>query len=235
MLQLRNQARLRAVAVALSATAFGLTTGCSSLQQLGAPSDGSHFYSMRGAGIPKSGDPARDHVVQILEERAPNLEDRDRERVIDAIFSASQQHGLEPSLLLALMQVESSFNPSARSSKGAIGLMQVIPFSGRLMARELGIEWQGNKTLLDPEQNIRIGAAYLARMRETFSDIEVSLAAYNAGPGRIQDLLDSGRRPAGIYAKKVVSRQAEIASLSLPTTPATSTASAVDTPAVATP
>jgi soluble lytic murein transglycosylase-like protein len=91
--------------------------------------------------------------------------------------------------------------------------MQVMPFSGRLMARELGIEWQGAKTLLDPEHSVRIGAAYLARMRETFNDLDVSLAAYNAGPGRIQDLLDSGRRPAGIYAKKVVSRQAEIASL----------------------
>ena len=195
--------------MALAAAALWLTTGCSTLQTLGTPiGHGAHAHLGSTGGVA-----SRDRVHQILEDRAPNIEDRDRQRVIDAIFSAQREHGLDPSLLLALMQVESGFNPSARSSQGALGLMQVQPFSGQLMARELGIEWRGKSRLLDPEQNIRIGAAYLARMQEAFRDLELSLAAYNVGPGRLQEILESGKRPTGQYARKVTSRQAEIASL----------------------
>lgn len=199
--------------MALVGAALWLTTGCSTVQNLGTPIGNTSHARLS----PPSGSSAsRDRVYQILEDRAPEIEDRDVQRVIDAIFSAQQEHGLEPSLLLALMQVESGFNPSARSSQGALGLMQVQPPSGQLIARELGIEWRGKATLLDPEQNIRIGAAYLARMRETFRDLELSLAAYNVGPGRLQEILESGKRPTGAYARKVQSRQAEIAGLSMP-------------------
>lgn len=207
----------RIAAVALAGVVLCLTSACSTLQQMGTPAG--HGMPARTGSMPHGGAAARDQVHQILEDRAPNLEDRDRQGVIDAIFSAQQEHGFEPSLLLALMQVESGFNPAARSSQGALGLMQVQLFSGQLMARELGIEWRGKSTLLDPQQNIRIGAAYLARMRDTFSDLELSLAAYNVGPGRLQQILEKGNRPTGVYARKVQSRQAEIASLAGPARP----------------
>jgi soluble lytic murein transglycosylase len=206
-----RQLRARGLAVALTGATLGLTTACSTLQQMGTPA-GSHGTHARISSIPHTGDPSRDRLHQVLEERAPNLENADRTRVLDAIFTAQQEHGFDPSLLLALMQVESGFNPTARSSQGALGLMQVLPFTGQLTARELGMEWRGKSTLLDPEQNIRIGAAYLARMNETFRDLDLSLAAYNVGPGRVQDMLDAGQRPAGVYARKVQSRQAEIVS-----------------------
>ncbi|MCC6641048.1 MAG: lytic transglycosylase domain-containing protein [Deltaproteobacteria bacterium] len=205
----------RGAAVALLGATCWLTTACSTLQNLGTPIGHGSHARLAAPGVAAS----RDRVDQILEDRAPNLEDRDRQGVIDAIFSAQQEHGFEPSLLLALMQVESGFNPSARSSQGALGLMQVQPFSGQLMARELGIEWRGKSTLLDPEQNVRIGVAYLARMHETFRDIELSLAAYNVGPGRLQEILESGKRPTGSYARKVKSSQAELASVSSPARP----------------
>ena len=204
----------RFAVVALTGASLWLTTGCSTLQLMGTPVG--HGTHARVGTASAAGGPTRDRVHQILEDRAPSLEDRDLQRVTDAIFSAQQEHGLEPALLLALMQVESGFNPSARSSQGALGLMQVQPFSGQLMARELGITWRGKSTLLDPEQNIRIGAAYLARMHETFRDLELSLAAYNVGPGRLQEILEGGKRPTGVYARKVQSKQAEIASLAGP-------------------
>jgi len=203
--------RVRIAAVALGAASLWLTTACSTLQQMGTPVGSRGYQAYRGP-IPHSGDPTRDRIHQMLEERAPNIEDQDRQRVIDQIFIAQNEHGFDPSLLLGLMQVESGFNPAARSSAGALGLMQVIPFSGQLMARELGIEWRGASTLLDPVANVRIGVAYLARMRETFQDIALALAAYNVGPGRLQDILDAGHRPTGSYARKVQSSQAEIAS-----------------------
>ncbi len=195
----------------LATSALWLTSACSTLQQMGTPvGRGGHA---RVSGASAGGDVGRSHVGQILEDRAPKLADADRQRVIEAIFNVHQEHGLEPSLLLALMQVESGFNPAACSSQGALGLMQVLPRSGQLMARELGIEWRGRSTLLDPVENIRIGAAYLARMYQTFRDLELSLAAYNVGPGRLQEILDQGRQPAGVYARKVQSKQAEITNL----------------------
>lgn len=201
-----------AAAIAALGGALWLSAACSTLQRLGTPTGPS--AALRAGAPATASDPSRDKVHQLLEARAPNIEDADRQRVVEALFSAQQQHGFEPSLLLAVMQVESGFNPAARSSQGALGLMQVLPFSGQLMARELGIQWRGASTLLDPEQNVRIGAAYLARMNETFRDIDLSLAAYNVGPGRLQSILDSGRRPAGVYARKVQSSRAEIASAS---------------------
>ena len=199
---MRHHRSGHAALVAAMAASLWLGMACSTLQTLGSPVNG------RLAGD----HPTRDHVEQVLEERAPSLDERDRQRVADAIFLAQNEHGFEPSLLLGLMAVESGFNPSARSSQGALGLMQVLPMSGRLMAQELGIEWKGARTLFDPEQNVRIGIAYLARMQETFRDLELSLAAYNVGPGRLQQILDSGKQPAGVYSGKVRSRQAEFAS-----------------------
>ncbi len=203
--------RSRAATIAISAVALGLTSACSTLQNLGTPTHGAGRAGL-SRPIPRSGDPTRDRVEQVLQDRAPGLEHADRQRVVDAIFVAHNEHGFEPSLLLAVIAVESGFNPSARSSQGALGLMQVQPPTGQLMARELGIEWRGARTLFDPEANIRIGAAYLARMKEQFRDLEFSLAAYNVGPGRLQEIFDSGKRPAGIYAGKVRDEQQQIAS-----------------------
>lgn len=207
-----SRSRIHSCAVlAAAVSVLWLTSACSTLQQMGSPVG--HGAHARVSGMPAGGDVGRSHVGQILEEHAPKLADADRQRVIDAIFNVHQEHGFAPSLLLALMHVESGFNPTACSSQGALGLMQVLPRSGQLMARELGIEWRGRSTLLDPVENIRIGAAYLARMYQTFRDLELSLAAYNVGPGRLQEILDQGKQPAGVYARKVQSKQAEITSV----------------------
>ena len=78
----------------------------------------------------------------------------------------------------AVIQVESSFDPRARSHKGAMGLMQLMPET----ARELAVDdpW-------DPEQNVRGGTEYLRRMLTRFDgDLEHALAAYNAGPSAVE-------------------------------------------------
>jgi len=95
----------------------------------------------------------------------------------ELVVRCSDEHGLDPRLVQAVMQVESGYNPRALSSKGAIGLMQLMPET----ARELAVEnpW-------DPEQNVRGGTTYLRRMMDTFSgDLELALAAYNAGPNAV--------------------------------------------------
>ena len=93
------------------------------------------------------------------------------------IMEAANQHNIDPALIKAIIWAESSFNPSAVSNKGALGLMQLMPST----ARSLGI-----KNPLDPESNIDAGVRYFKQLMVTFNgDAKLALAAYNAGSPRV--------------------------------------------------
>ncbi len=88
-------------------------------------------------------------------------------------------------LALAIARRESEFDPAARSSADARGLMQVLPGTAKLMAEKLGVEHQVGKLISDPAYNVAMGAAYLAEMVEEFGpSIALIASGYNAGPGR---------------------------------------------------
>jgi len=88
-------------------------------------------------------------------------------------------------LALAIARRESEFDPAARSSADARGLMQVLPSTAKLVAGELGIAYEPGKLLTDPAYNATLGAAYLARMVQEFGpSIALVASGYNAGPGR---------------------------------------------------
>lgn len=84
----------------------------------------------------------------------------------------ARSRGLDPALVHALIRAESAYHPEAVSSKGAIGLMQVMPATGRRF---------GVTNLADPDANLRAGTAYLSHLIARFEDISLALAAYNAG------------------------------------------------------
>ena len=96
----------------------------------------------------------------------------------DLIADHSGRHGVSPDLVRAVIQAESAFNPQARSVKGAMGLMQLMPAT----AHEYGVTDPYN-----PAQNIRAGVAYLKSLLVRYaSNVELALAAYNAGPGAVE-------------------------------------------------
>jgi hypothetical protein len=101
----------------------------------------------------------------------------------DAIAEAADRHGLDRKLLHALVVVESTYRTRACSHAGACGLTQLMPAT----AAELGVRDRS-----DPYDNLRGGAAYLARQILRFGDLRLALAAYNAGPDRVARL---GRIP----------------------------------------
>ncbi len=97
----------------------------------------------------------------------------------DALIAQhASEHALSPDFVRAVIQAESAFNPSARSVKGAMGLMQLMPST----AAEYRVT-----NAYDPAQNIRAGVAYLKSLLTRFNnDISLALAAYNAGPGAVE-------------------------------------------------
>jgi len=113
------------------------------------------------------------------------------------IYEHANRHSLRPSLVRAVIQVESGFNPWAKSRKGAMGLMQLMPAT----ARELGVT-----NPYDPAQNIRGGTIYLRQLIDRYDgNEELALAAYNAGSTAVERY---GRtvppyRETKAYVKKV--------------------------------
>ena len=94
------------------------------------------------------------------------------------IYSEAKKNDISPELVAAVVHTESKFVPTARSHAGAIGLMQLVPRTGR---------WLGAKDLTNPVQNITAGAKYLRYLTDRFEgDQQKAIAAYNAGEGNVR-------------------------------------------------
>lgn len=126
-----------------------------------------------------------------------------REGVARALALAEAEHGLSVVITLAIVTQESRFDPHARGPSGSIGLMQLQPTTAVEVARRHGLAYQSDRTLLDPVQNVRLGLAYLAELREMFGSTDHAIAAYNIGPGNLRRLLAKRPLRHGPYLKKV--------------------------------
>ncbi len=110
----------------------------------------------------------------------------------------ARQNNIDPLLVWSLMRAESTYRPDIKSSAGAIGLMQIMPTTGRQIAKGLGDKGFSREWLEEPERNVRYGCFYLRGRLDQFSGegddmnnwlrmVTRSLASYNAGPGRVMD------------------------------------------------
>jgi hypothetical protein len=93
------------------------------------------------------------------------------------IYREAKRNDLQPELVAAVIEAESDFRPRLVSNKNALGLMQIVPETGRLM---------GADDLFNPTQNIAAGTKYLRYLLDRFPDQRVALAAYNAGEGNVE-------------------------------------------------
>ncbi|NIV17079.1 MAG: transglycosylase SLT domain-containing protein [Woeseiaceae bacterium] len=117
----------------------------------------------------------------------------------------SAKAGISPTWAYGVARSESLFMRDVRSRAGAIGLMQLMPETGRKVAREIKLPYSGLDTLTDPDSNIRLGTTYLSQMAERFGGNRVlATAAYNAGPHRVDAWLpDDGTVDARIWIENI--------------------------------
>ena len=123
----------------------------------------------------------------------------------DTVDDHAAQFGVDPAWAFAVIRQESSFTPDARSPKGALGLMQIMPRTGKYIAELLQTPWRNTRQLLDTETNIRFGISYLRRSLNRFDqNTALATAAYNAGDRRVKSWLPSdGRMAADLWVELV--------------------------------
>jgi soluble lytic murein transglycosylase len=129
-------------------------------------------------------------------------------RAAAAIVREAREAGLDPLLVAAVIEVESTFRNFAVSPVGAVGLMQVMPATGTWFGEKIGTPTPLREQLFDPERNIRLGVHYLADLERQFGRTDLALLAYNAGPSRARAIARGPRsdleRWLASYAHKVL-------------------------------
>ena len=108
----------------------------------------------------------------------------------EELVASARAHGLDPYYVAGLIRQESEFNPAAKSRKSAYGLMQLLPTTGRMVGKKEGIGVVGVSQLTNPSVSLRLGTNYLRSQLDSWDgDWYRTLAAYNAGPGRVHQWL----------------------------------------------
>ncbi|WKZ33260.1 MAG: lytic transglycosylase domain-containing protein [Thermodesulfobacteriota bacterium] len=160
------------------------------------------------AGVFPDGDrslnSSRHYVLDVLRENRTGLGALEELKLAEVIIMESVEHKLDPLFVLALIETESTFYNWSRSLRGAMGLMQIMPSTGEEIARQLRLEWKGEETLLDPYTNIKMGVHYFSKLKRRYKDVGLTLAAYNAGPGKVDAWMRDGIGPSAFYAERVL-------------------------------
>lgn len=124
------------------------------------------------------------------------------------VFRTGRRYDLDPALILGVIRRESAFSKDARSHKGALGLMQLLPSTAREIARLFRLRLGNKFNLFKPVTNIRYGARHLSLLAEKFDyHIPMMLAAYNAGSYRVKSWLPASTIAADIWIESIPFRE----------------------------
>jgi len=147
-----------------------------------------------------------DQAIEVMKHSAPNyfaLDIPDLPRKYwEALFPKAfwtdlkrnaTANGLDPYLIASLIRQESEFNPNAVSRANAVGLMQLLPKTGKLVAKEVKLKRFSASQLYTPAVNLQLGTRYFRGMVDKFGSFEYALAAYNAGSDRVEEWLAQGK------------------------------------------
>jgi soluble lytic murein transglycosylase-like protein len=137
----------------------------------------------------------------------PSIDRTLARKIARHVHKYSELYGKDPNLVLAIIEIESDFNPKATSSVGATGLMQVMPQWKKVLAIKEDLD--------DPETSIRYGLQILGFYTEMYKDLEMALTAYNRGPGPVDSALMRGRDHKNGYSATVLAAYSKLKQLSV--------------------
>jgi len=155
----------------------------------------------------------RDRLVRLLNEvLGKRAKPETVYKLADLVYTNSRQYGYSPELLLAVIAVESRFNPEALgryrsgSLSGALGLMQIKYPTALDVAKVLKIEGLKSSDLLEPEMNVILGTAYLTILITRFKSFKLGIMAYNLGQGTVRRTLARNEQLPTQYYEKVLTQ-----------------------------
>ncbi len=147
-----------------------------------------------------------DFVEAMTTEWLPEKFSKRSRSLANAIVRESDKYGFDPVFILALIQNESRFNPAMRGTHTEIGLMQIKPSTAKWIAKKMHVKYKGEKSLLDPVGNVRIGIAFMSLLRDQFdSHSPLYISAYNMGARRVREIVADDRVPKE-YVQAVMKR-----------------------------
>ena len=123
----------------------------------------------------------------------------------DQVLNNASLQSLDPAVVFGLMRQESMLDKNAQSPVGARGLMQIMPDTGRQIARKLNEPWSSADSLFNPDTNIKYGTFYYKQLLNRFNgNFALAAAAYNAGPNRVNQWMPSGQlMPADVWIETI--------------------------------
>jgi soluble lytic murein transglycosylase len=163
----------------------------------------SHAKELLGRGYKKSAvriSESTKDITQFVKETTkkflPKKYRKSSGAIAKAIVESSELYHMDPVFVMAVIQNESSFNPTRRGSFGEIGLMQIKPSTAEWIADSYDLDYKDEKTLLNPVHNIEIGVALLDKLRHQFeSKSRLYLSAYNIGAKKVRTMVEDKRIP----------------------------------------
>ncbi len=169
--------------------------------------------------------PPRDlvKIYAIVKANRPDMGDGEVWELADVVRQESKKQGLDPILVLALIQVESGFRFKAVSPMGARGIMQIMPEVAQKLAHEIGYHPRSEaryfrpEFLDDPLYSIKLGVYYLHGLKKSFRDLTTTLIAYNLGPTELRNRLDNNIDFSDEYASLVLSAYQKLKQTKQPT------------------
>jgi len=119
------------------------------------------------------------------------------------IVNEAKKNRLDPAWVFAVTRQESAFRPHVKSYAGALGLMQLMPKTGFMVAKTININLRNHSDILDINNNVKLGSKYLQLMLDRYKHLVVATAAYNAGPNRVQKWLPNYDIAADIWIETI--------------------------------
>ncbi|MEW5873570.1 MAG: transglycosylase SLT domain-containing protein [Candidatus Zixiibacteriota bacterium] len=143
-------------------------------------------------------------VLEIIEDYQTNISSDEAVELAQHISDCGRMYGFDPLLVLAMIQVESSFGTRAVSHKGACGLMQMKPSTARAVVTNLGWTWENDEALFEPVTNVRLGTQYLFDLVLKFRSVEKAIIAYNHGETAVRGMIAGGMKLPQAYLGRVL-------------------------------